>query len=81
MTPATNRPLNKISYGTTAGILAALALWALRRYAGIELDAEGAGLITTLVAVGVTGLVGYLTPLAPGEVVTKLTKAGRAHHS
>jgi len=76
MTPASAFPLRKVSFSTIAGLLSALVFWALRRYAGVEIDQEGAVLITALIS----GLVGYLTPLAPGEVVTKLTKAGRAHH-
>lgn len=65
---SSNAPLNKISYGTIAGLLAALIFWALKKYAGVSLDAEGTALITSLVSVLVAGLAGYLTPLSKGEV-------------
>jgi len=58
-----------VSFGTIAGILTALILYALRKYGGVELDAEGNALITSLVAVLVTSATAYLTPLAQAEVV------------
>lgn len=64
MTPTSAMPLNKIRNATLAGLATAVLFWALRRYAGVELDAEGMSAITALV----TGFVGYMTPLAPGEV-------------
>lgn len=64
MTPTSQMPLNKIRNATLAGLLTAVLFWALRRYAGVDLDAEGMSAITALV----TGFVGYMTPLAPGEV-------------
>lgn len=64
MTPSSAAPLNKIRNATLAGLACAVLFWALRHYAGVQLDAEGMSAITALV----TGLVGYMTPLAPGEV-------------
>lgn len=69
MTPSSNRPLNKISIGTAAGLLTALVFWGLKKFAGVEIDLEGTALITSLVSVLVTGFVGYMTPLAPGEII------------
>lgn len=64
MTPSSSMPLNKVRNATLAGLATAVLFWALRRYAGVELDAEGMSAITALV----TGVVGYMTPLAQGEV-------------
>jgi hypothetical protein len=65
---SSNKPLNKVSYGTIAGLLTALIFWALRKYLGVEIDIEGTALITSLIAVGVQALAAYLTPLSEGEV-------------
>jgi uncharacterized membrane protein YjjB (DUF3815 family) len=59
-------PLNKVSVATLATALAALVLWALRHYAGM--DTEGATVISSFVMVLATFLGGYLTPLSEAEV-------------
>jgi hypothetical protein len=64
MTPTSQFPINKVSYSTLAGLLTAAIFWGLRRFAGVEIDAEGMTVITALVA----GFVGYMTPIAKGEI-------------
>jgi len=66
MTLTSKWPLNKVSAATLATALAALVLWALRRYAGM--DTEGATVISSFVMVLFTFLAGYLTPLSEDEV-------------
>lgn len=61
------KPLNKVSVATLATALAALLMWSLRRYAGM--DTEGATVISSFVMVLVTFVAGYLTPLSEAEVV------------
>lgn len=63
------KPLNKVSVATIAGLVTALILWALKKYAGAELDLEGSTLITSLVSVLASSLAGYRTPLSDAEVV------------
>lgn len=69
------KPLNKVSAATLATALAALVLWALRRYAGM--DTEGATVISSFVMVLVTFVAGYLTPLSETEV-TQIVQADDA---
>jgi hypothetical protein len=45
----------------------AVVFWALHSFTSVSIDAEGAVLITTLVG----ALVGYFTPIAPGEIVER----------
>jgi hypothetical protein len=63
------RPLNKVTYSALAAVLTALLFWALKRYAGIQIDLEGSALITTLVTIVVQTATAYLTPLSQPEVV------------
>jgi hypothetical protein len=63
------KPLNKVSAGTIAGLVTALILWALRKYAAVELDLEGTALITSLVSVLASSAAAYFTPLSESEVV------------
>jgi hypothetical protein len=65
MTTGSPAPLQKISFAALSGLILALVFWALRSYAGIVIDPEGVALITALTA----AIVGYMTPLAPAEVV------------
>lgn len=64
MTPATNFPLNKVTFGTLAGLALTVVFMVLRRYTAIPIDADLQAAITALVG----GIVAYMTPLAPGEV-------------
>lgn len=64
MTPTSSVPINKVSFPAIASMVVAVIFWALGRYAGVEVDAEGAVLITALVS----GVVGYFTPIAAGEI-------------
>ncbi len=49
----------------------AVIFWALGRFAHVDIDAQGAALITVLVG----ALVGYFTPIAPGEIIPTPTAA------
>lgn len=64
MTPSTNMPLNKVTFGTLAGLALTIVFMALRRYTAVEIDPELQTAITALVG----GIVAYMTPIAPGEV-------------
>lgn len=64
MTPSSPLPLNKVTFGTLAGLALTIAFMVLRRYTTVEIDPELQTAITALVG----GLVAYMTPLAPGEV-------------
>jgi hypothetical protein len=48
-------------------MIVAVILWGLHSYTTVVVDAEGAVLISTLVG----ALVGYFTPIAPGEIGVK----------
>lgn len=65
--PASAMPINKVSFGTLAGLALTIVFLALRRYAGVQLDPELQTAITALVG----GLVAYMTPIAPGEIRAK----------
>lgn len=64
MTPSSAMPLNKVSFGTLAGLALTIVFLALRRYTTIAIDPELQAAITALAG----GIVAYMTPLAPGEV-------------
>lgn len=64
MTPASSAPLNKVTFGTLAGLVLTIVFIAIRRYTTVEIDADLQAAITALVG----GIVAYMTPLAPGEV-------------
>ncbi len=49
----------------------AVVFWALGRFAHVDIDAQGAALITVLVG----ALVGYFAPIAPGEIIQTPTDA------
>lgn len=63
---SSSAPLGKVSAATLASALAALIMWALRRYAGM--DSEGVAVIGSFIVVLVTFLAGYFTPLTHTEV-------------
>ena len=65
MSTGSSAPLAKISYAALSGLVCALIFWALRSFAHITIDPEGVALITTITST----VVGYMTPLAPAEVV------------
>jgi hypothetical protein len=67
MTPKSSAPINKVSLTALAGMALAVVFWALHSFTTVRIDADGAVLITTLVG----ALVGYFTPIAPGEIVAK----------
>ena len=67
MTPTSSAPINKVSLPVLAGLILATIFWALHNFTTVVIDAEGAVLITALVG----GLVGYFTPIAPGEITNK----------
>jgi len=67
MTPKSSAPINKVSLTALSGMALAVLFWALSSYTPIVVNAEGAVLITTLVG----AIVGYFTPIAPGEIVER----------
>ncbi len=58
-------PIAKVSGGIIAGVVMTAVVYLLRTYAGVELTEEQVTLITT----AIVGLVAYLIPIKPEEVV------------
>lgn len=57
-------PIQKVSGAAIASLATTIVFWALHQYAGVDLPSEVSAAITGLIAL----TVGYLTPIAPGEI-------------
>jgi hypothetical protein len=67
----TNYPTQKVTAAGAAGAVSIVLVWALHQFAHLDMPAEVASAITTLLAF----LTGYLTPPANGEVIDDTTSA------
>lgn len=61
---ASATPIQKVSAAAIASLVTTVVFWGLHQYAGVDLPSEVGAAITGLIAL----LVGYLTPIQPGEV-------------
>jgi hypothetical protein len=82
MTPTSNKPLNKVTYGAVAAAVATIVIALLRHYIWpdmpADLDAPLNTVVVALVAGLASGVTGYMTKLQPGEVkAADATEAGR----
>lgn len=75
MTPSSNRPLNKVTAGAVAAAVAAIVLALVKHYLWVGMPADLEGPINTLMLALVTGaasgLAGYMTPIARGEITNR----------
>lgn len=72
MTPTSNKPLNKVTYGAVAAAVATIALALIRHYLWTDMPADLEGPMNTLVLAGVvaaaSGIAGWMTRIQPGEI-------------
>lgn len=75
MTPTSNRPLNKVSFQTVAVAVTAIVLALIKNYLWTDMPADLEGPVNTvilaLVIAGISGFVGWMTPIAPGEITNR----------
>ncbi len=76
MTPTSSRPLGKVWRASVATAVAAIVLALVKHYVWADMPADLAGplntIILALVLAGASGITGYLTPIAPGEIAPQL---------
>lgn len=60
----TKRPINKVSAATLAAAAVQIVVWALARFAAVEVPMEVSMALTTIAVFAV----GYLVPIAPDEI-------------
>lgn len=65
----TNYPTQKVTAVGVTGAISIVLVWALHQFAHLDMPAEVASAVTTILAF----LAGYLTPPANGEVVEDTT--------
>ena len=72
MTPTSSKPLNKVTAGAVAAAVAAIVLALIKNYLWVDMPADLEGPINTLVLAlvvgGLSGIAGYMTPIAKGEI-------------
>ncbi len=73
MTPSSNRPLNKVYAGAIGAAVSAIVLALIKNYLWVGMPADLEGPVNTLIAAfvigGISGFAGWITPIAPGEIV------------
>jgi hypothetical protein len=61
---AVSAPIDKVAYSVYVGAGVAVGVWGLRNYAHVDVPPD----VATAVAVLLSGIVGYFTPLRSHEV-------------